>query len=189
MQQDYKPSWIKISLLALGVIALAVGGYFLVKKMFTKPAPKQVYEALVAVTDQKNSDPVEDARSSLKAGDVLVVLPEGHSWSDTEKISYLILKLNLTEEEAQKLLAPETKEAEPKKVEPSDTGKAELSDRQSSALDKQMETARGELVETVRARAYRLKIETLGFDLQKFWENSQQPFQDKTYDWGLAEKK
>jgi len=42
---------------------------------------------------------------------------------------------------------------------------------------------------TPSARAYRLKIETLGFDVQKFRENNQQPFSDKTYDWKLAEKK
>ena len=109
--QKYKPSWIKISLLAAGVTAIATGGFFLVKK-FWPSGPVLTYEALVAVTDQKNSDPVEDAKSSLKAGDVLVILPEGHSWSDTEKISYLILKINLTEDQAQKLLQPEQRKRE-----------------------------------------------------------------------------
>jgi ketol-acid reductoisomerase len=121
---------------------------------------------------------VEDLRSSLKAGDVLVVLPEGHQWSDTEKTSYLLIKMKLTEEEAQKLMQAETKEV---KSSVGEDKKAELSDRQSSALEKRLET--------VRERAYRLKIETLGFDVQKFWENNQQPFQDKVYDWKLAEKK
>ena len=174
----YKPSWIKISLLALGLITVGAGGFFLVKKIFWKPAPTKVYEALVAVTDQKAADPVEDLRSSLKAGDVLVVLPEGHQWSDTEKTSYLLIKIKLTEDEAQKLTQPE--QVERKEAEPSLT---KNSDGSSNSKD------RGPQMETVRARAFRLKIETLGFDVQKFWENPVQPYADKTFDWKLAEKK
>ena len=173
MRKAYKPSWVKIGLLALGVIAIGVGGYFLARKIW-KPAPKQVYEALVMVTDQKNSDPVEDAKSSLKAGDVLVILPEGHSWSDTEKISYLILKMNLTEDQAQKLLQPEQR-------------KRELSSRKSE--NRELSSQESQEMETIRARQYRLKIETLGFDLQKFWENSGQPYADKVFDEKLIEKK
>jgi hypothetical protein len=165
------------------------------------------YELLVAVTDQKASDPAEDLRSALKTGDVMVILPEGHRWSETEKTSYLILKMKLNEEQVLKLTQPETRKVE---LSAEKTKKAELSGRQSSALDEKdrksrmetargervetargerVETARGERVETVRARAYRLKIETLGFDVEKFWENQTQPYQDKIYDWKLAEKK
>lgn len=167
----YKPSWFKISLLALGLIAIIIGGYFLAKKIW-KPAPTKTYEALVAVTDQKASDPAEDLRSSLKAGDVMVVLPEGHQWSDTEKNSYLLIKMKLTEEQAQNLLAPEQKTVK-EEVPSGPDGKKETRERQ----------------DTIRARAYRLKIESLGFDVQKFWENPVQPYADKIFDWKLAEKK
>lgn len=178
MNKDYKPSWIKISLLALALIAVMAGGFFLVKKKLIKSTPTKIYEALVAVTDQKASDPAEDLRSSLKTGDVITILPEGHQWSDTEKTSYLILKLKLTEDQAQKLAQPETKKIDPEK--------AGLSAGQSPALDAKEREPRQE---TVRARQYRLKIETLGFDVQKFWQEQKQPYPDKIFDWKLTEKK
>lgn len=178
MQQPYayKPNWIKISLLALGLAAIITGGFFLAKKIFWKPAPTMVYEALVAVTDQKAGDPAEDLRSSLKAGDVLVILPEGHSWSDTEKNSYLLIKMKLTEEQAKNLTQPEQKER-----------KQEARNTEQKAQSK--EDSGGPQMETIRARAYRLKIETLGFDVQKFWENPVQPYLNQTFDKKLIEKK
>jgi hypothetical protein len=133
----------------------------------------QVYEALVAVTDQKSGDPAEDARANLKAGDVISIRPEGREWSETERISYLIIKLKLKKEDADKLTQAQTKEVkEEKGVKGEEKGK-EMGPRQ----------------ETVRARAYRLKIEKLDFDLQKFWENQRQPYPDKIFDKGLIEKK
>jgi hypothetical protein len=134
-----------------------------------------VYEALVMPKDQTNADPQEDARSSLKAGDVMGIFPEGHVWSDTEKQSYLLLKLTLTDAEAQELTQPQTK-----------SSGSPASDKTLGPPSDGMALA-GKQEETVRARAYRLKIETLQFDPNTIWKA--QPFPDKVFDDKLIEKK
>ncbi len=136
----------------------------------------QVYEALVNIVDQKSNDPVEDSRANLKAGDVIAYFPEGHLWSETERISYLIVKIKLKPDEAAKLTQPQTKEI--KREEAGMKG-------ENGEAPKDM----GPQMETVRARAYRVKIEKLNFDVQKFWENHEQPDQTKIYDGGMIEKK
>jgi len=143
----------------------------------------QVYEALVNIVDQKSSNPVEDARSSLKKGDVIAYFPAGHPWSETEKISYLIIKIKLRPDEAAKLTQPQTKDVKPDtknlpkdKNAPKDMGPP--SDAKALA---------GKQTETVLARQYRLNLPS--FDLQKFWESHQQPFPDKVFDSGIIQKK
>lgn len=64
------------------------------------------FEALVVLRDQHDPDPVEDKRSSLKRGDVLAVRKLPHLWSDTERNSYLIVKIKMTGKEANMLLLP-----------------------------------------------------------------------------------
>lgn len=67
---------------------------------------KAEFEALVVLRDQIASDPEEDRRSSLKRGDVIAVRKLPHLWSDTERVSYLIVKIKMTGKEANSLLAP-----------------------------------------------------------------------------------
>jgi hypothetical protein len=114
---------------------------------------------------------VEDARSSLKKGDVIVYFPEGHAWSGTERISYLIVKLKLRPDEAKKLTEAETKKITPP-APPSP----------SSA-----DATAGKRMETVRARKYRLDLPD--FDVQKFWGDHAQPFEGKVFDGGAIDKK
>jgi hypothetical protein len=156
-------------LLIIGGIVMGIVAW---KKHKTNQLPEnqpQTYEALVMVSDQKVADPVEDARSSLKKGDVIAYFPEGHPWSDTEKISYLIIKIKLKPDEAAKLTQPKTQ-----------PGK---SSGQKGPDGKEMPPQQ----ETVLARQYRLKLPS--FDLQKFWENHEQPFKDKVFDGGMIQKK
>jgi hypothetical protein len=135
----------------------------------------KVYEALVMPKDQTNPDPKEDARSSLKAGDVIGIFPEGHVWSDTERQSYLLLKLTLSDSEVQELTQPQTK--------PSGSPTSE----ESGGPPSDAKALAGKQEETVRARAYRLKIETLQFDPNTIWKA--QPFQGKVFEDKLIEKK
>ena len=96
---------------------------------------------------------------------MIVIFPAGHQWSQTERISYLILNLRITDQEAQELTQPQTKASgSPTAEEPG-----------------------GPQEETVRARAYRLKIETLHFDPNTLWKA--QPFPDRIFDDTLIEKK
>lgn len=126
----------------------------------------EVYEALIQLFDQGSNSPERADSSSLKKGDVVVIFPEKHSWSETEKTSYLILKLKITEEEADRLLQPEIIETQ-------------------ESIDKLTEPQK----KIRRARKYRLKIENIGFDLQKFWNDPVQPNPDEIFSNSLIEEK
>lgn len=67
-----------------------------------------LFEALVVLRDQQYDSPEEDQRSALKRGDVLAVRKAPHVWSDTERASYLIVKIEMTGKEANVLIAPKT---------------------------------------------------------------------------------
>jgi hypothetical protein len=164
----------------LGALVVLVVGTSLGWK-YLKPQPKKVYEALIAVRSQSNSDPVEDAKNSLKAGDVILILPEGHRWSDTEKFSYLLLKMNLTEKEAQTLVSPEEKKAVMPKPK-TDEEKKQAEARKKAEGDRQQ-------METVRARQYRIKLEELDKNFDPNILLERQPYLDKIYDWKIVEKK
>jgi hypothetical protein len=128
---------------------------------------ERIYEALVQPFDQNPDGSGENDPSSLQKGDVIVIFPEGHPWSESEKTSYLILKLKLIESDANKLVEPVRKEVE-----------------QSGD-----EKDRGPRSETVKARKYRIKIESLDYDLQKFWGNPVQPYPNQVFDSGMIEQK
>lgn len=170
----------KKAAIVLGALVVLVVGASLGWK-YLKPQPKKVYEALIAVRSQSNADPVEDAKNSLKAGDVLLLLPEGHKWSETEKVSYLILKMNLTEKEAQTIVSPEEKKAvEPKPT--TDEEKKRAEERKKAEGNRQQ-------METVRARRYRIKLEELDKNFDPNILLERQPYLDKIYDWKIVEKK
>jgi hypothetical protein len=172
-----KKRFFLIILTAMAAIAAAVW----IITAFISPENKvQVYEALVSVIDEKSSDPVEDAKSSMKRGDVLVIFPEGHSWSETEKTSYLILKIRLKKSEADELVQPEIKSVS-KRVAEGGAGKSGglFSAKNKTVMQK----------EIIRPRKYRLKIEELNFDLQKMQTGGGQPFPDKIFDDSLIGKR
>jgi hypothetical protein len=162
----------------LFIIAI-IGGVMLWQKHKDNQNPEnqpQVYEALVNIVDQKTGDPVEDARSSLKKGDVIAYFPEGHSWSDTEKNSYLIIKIKLKTDDAAKLLEAETKEVKEAKPPTTETAEGGLASKEM-----------GPRMETVRARKYFLDLPD--FDTQKFWGDQIQPFADRVFDDAILKKK
>ncbi len=128
---------------------------------------ERIYEALIQPFDQESDSSNNENDTSLKKGDVIVIFPEGHPWSESEKTSYLILKLKLIEDDANKLVEAETEEIQGKESE------------EGRAMERR----------TIRARKYRIKIESLNFDLQKFWENPVQPYPDKVFDSGIIEEK
>ncbi len=135
-----------------------------------KESGDKVYEVLVAVRDQHNSDPEEDKKSSMKKGYVIGVYDDGHNWSETERKSYLILKMRLSEKEKSKLTEPvkvkKKKEEKEKKTEESNPV---------------------ENMEMVGIRKYKINLEKIGFaDPKKLLE--EQPFQDKIFDWKIVEK-
>jgi hypothetical protein len=121
----------------------------------------------VQVRDQSAPSSVEDAQSSLKVGDVIAIFPAGHQWSETEKISYLLIKLRISEKEMQELTQPQTTEA-----------KAPAG---PDGSDQPMEQ------QIVRARMYRLKTETLKINPDNLYKG--QPYESKIFSSSLIEKK
>ena len=87
------------------LLCLLIGwGIYVAAKKIIDYYATTIYEAAIIVRDQYNSDPIEDARSSLKIGDVLALKPEGHSWSEIERVSYLIIKMELNKSQAGKIM-------------------------------------------------------------------------------------
>ncbi len=173
--------------LAAGAVVLIIALGVFVKIKYFPPAPKKVYEVAVMVRSQHNSDPAEDARTSLKKGDVVVVQPVGHKWSRTERISYLILKMNLTEKQKQKLTQPQEKEIKFKDLPKEEQKRIEEEKKRAKAEGRkyQPEPRR----QTLRARAYRINLEKYFPKLKPNDLLKGQPYLDKVYDWKIVQKK
>jgi len=178
----------KRNLVIIGVILVLTVAVVAVKKIWFKAAPKELYQAAIMVRSQSNKDPLEDKKTSLKAGDVLSVQDAEHRWSKTESISYLILKMELTEEQKQKLTQAEEREI------PED----EMSVEELQRIEEEKQRAREEnreyepepRTETLRAREYFVDLaqkEFAGFKPLDLYNG--QPFQEKVYDWRIVEKK
>ena len=186
LEKVKKISLKKAAVFGIILVILAVGVYFAATKIF-KPAPKKVYEVAVVVRSQNNPDPEEDRRTSLKAGDVLVVQDEGHNWSRTERISYLILKMNLTEDQKIKLTAPQEKEIKFRDL--PEEEKKRIEEEKKRAKEEGREYREEPHRETLRARAYRINLKKYFPEFKPTDLLSGQPYLDKVYDWGIVEKK
>lgn len=178
----------KLIIIAVAVIVIVVAGATIFKKGF-KASPKAFYEVAVMVRSQVSSDPVEDAKSSLKAGDVIVIQNEGHNWSASEKISYLILKMELTEEQKEKLMAPKVRIRD----------KSELSEEERKMVEeeeKQMEESKERdknfvperLRETLILREYQIDFSKLPEFSADGLMNGQ-PFLEEVYGWSIVKRK
>ncbi|EKE21466.1 MAG: hypothetical protein ACD_7C00229G0001, partial [uncultured bacterium] len=94
---------------------------------------------------------------------------------DTEKFSYLILKIKLNEKEAQKIVEPVEKEID----------KKTLSEEQKKMMkeEKNPQTQK----EVVAARKYKIDLEKIGFsDPNSLLKG--QPFEGRVFGWGIVEK-
>ncbi len=126
---------------------------------------EEIWQTLVVIRDQKNADPVEDLRSSLKRGDVIVVRNENHQWSKTELVSYLIVKIRAKPNEIIKLLEPLEKEIDQK--------------NENNELKK----------EVIVARRYKIDLEKTGFSGDQVING--QPLLDRVFNFNelVIEKK
>ena len=135
----------------------------------------KTYQILVAVYDEKNSNPIEDKKSSMKKGYVIGVYGESHEWSDTEKFSYLILKIKLNEKEAQKIVEPVEKEIDKKTL--SEEQKKMMKEEKNPEVQK----------EVVAARKYKIDLEKIGFsDPNSLLKG--QPFEGRVFGWEVVTK-
>ncbi|MBT3356537.1 hypothetical protein HN399_04290 [bacterium] len=178
----YKIDYKKLGLLFGGLllmIALVYGGIWFFRSR--DGGEIKVYDAVIQLRDRTNSDPEEDARNSAKKGDVILVRETGKEWSTTEKVSYLIIKMKLSEKEAQKIVQPKTKKLSKDEAKE----KGVVNDEMLKEMEK--EELNQALTQAVIFREYRVKIEDMDFDLMKVREA--QPFPDKEFDWEIVEKK
>lgn len=172
-QIDKKALAIRIIFFLL-IGAIAWGAFFWLKKGDGEQISGEVktWDVLVQTKDQTNPNPDEDARSSFKAGDVVLVRESGREWTTIEKSSYLILKMKLTAEQAQKLTQPETIELSEKEA----LEQGILSEEMKKELPK--EELEQMLKKEVRARMYRI-------DLDKIDSSDK----EKEYEWKVVEEK
>ncbi len=181
-----KPKKVIIFLLLLVVIITVV---FVSKKYIFKNEPKEIYEVAIMVRSQKASDPKEDARSSLKKGDVLLAKKDGGKWSRTEKVSYLILKMNLTAKQFQKITEPVekglTKDEIKKEMEQFKKGREDILEEELEKYKEELKQRR----EIVIMRKYRINMEKYFPDFKANDLIKGQPFDGEVFDWKIVEKK
>jgi len=174
----------RLILFILVILALAValiwGIFWGVNKLFFHGklgdnGPIKTYQVLVSIRDNTMPDPIEDKKTGIKKGYALGLYPEDHEWSDTEKISFLILKMKLNETQASEIMAPVEKDIDPKT----------LPKEQQEQL-KQDKNAPPQK-ETIAARMYKINLDKIGFsDPNSLLKG--QPFQDKVFGWEIVEK-
>ncbi|MBN2831568.1 MAG: DUF2341 domain-containing protein [Candidatus Omnitrophica bacterium] len=99
----------------------------------------ELYDIVIKLGDNVSANAQEDSRACYKEGDIVVVRPAGHVWSETERASFLIVQAYLTAGEAAKLTMPYR----------IDTGRVDESGRP--------------IMETLRRRAKRIDLSKLGF--------------------------
>lgn len=167
----------KIIIKSVIILAVVVAGFFLAYRIWFY-SPVHIYEVAVQVRDQINPNAAEDAKTSLKKGDVIVVLPEGHKWSDTEKISYLLLKMRISEKQAEALVSADAVE---KKVE------VPVGPDGPSVGSGQAKKEKQTQAEVRRTRLYRIKTEELKINADDLLVA--QPYLRRVFDWNIVEQK
>jgi len=135
----------------------------------------KTYQVLVSIYDNTMPDPVEDKKTAIKKGYALGLYPEDHEWSDTEKVSFLILKMKLNETQAAEIMAPVEKDINIKT----------LPKEEQERLKKEKDAPPQK--ETIAARKYKINLEKIGFsDPNSLLKG--QPFTDKVFGWEIVEK-
>jgi len=164
-------------ILIIIILVIAYGIYWGIKK-WTDGGEVKTYQALITVYDEKNKDPIEDKKSSMKKGYVIGLYPEDHQWSKTEEISYLILKIKLNEKQAQKIIEPIEEKIDIKT----------LSQEEQEIIKKEKkEKTYQEQKNTVSIRKYKIDLEKIDFSDSNILLTSQ-PFKDQIFDWKAVGK-
>jgi len=148
----------RIVILSAAAVAVLAGGFFGFWRYqkYQKENPFGVWETLVVLRSQEGAaSDEEDAKNNLKRGDVTAVRAAGHSWSQAEYKSYLLVKIEGRKNEVEKLLEPLEKDVEKK--------------------DGQEQPER----EVIRLRRYQLNLDKIGFSGDQVV--SGQPVEDKIF--------
>ncbi len=167
------------------ILIVVLGVLWLAKKYLFKTAPKSLYDVAVVVRDQRSSD----GGQSLKVGDVLLTKEDGHKWSKTERISYLILKMNLTKEQSEKLSKAKdrklTKDEKVKEIEQFKANRDDMPEEELKMFEEELEQRR----ETILMREYRINMEKKFPDFRANDLINGHPFDGEIFDWGIVKKR
>ena len=161
-----------IKVVGVAVVFLALAFFIFQRWFYTDDG---FYEVAVLFKDQGSG--VDD----LKAGDVALIKEAGQDWSNTEKISYLLLKMEINEDQSKTLLEPEVKRLSEEEV----LADGLISEEALASMSE--EDKKKFFTEVIQARRYRIKIEELDFDPMKI--RNSQPFPRKRFDWSIVEEK
>jgi len=171
-----KISYKKVTILFLTLVLIISGAVWIFIKIYKGNFGEELntYKILVTVRDQKNADPEEDKRNSMKKGFVIGVYDKEHIWSQTERVSYLILKIELTDKQKEKIIKPIEKKTKQKK----------LSEEEKKMVEISGEDSKKEIIEI---RKYKINLDEIGFDNPNILLE-RQPFENKVFNWRIVEK-
>jgi len=169
--------YLQLAILIIVLASIFYGIYWGIKR-WTNGGEIKTYQALVAVYDEKNKDPIEDKKSSMKKGYVIGLYPEDHQWSKTEEVSYLILKIKLNEKQVQKIVESIEENVDTKT----------LSEEEQEMIKKEKKDGNyQEQKNVVSIRRYKINLDKIGFSDPNSLLNGQ-PLKDKVFDWEIVEK-
>ena len=181
-----EPKKIIVPILIILVILLSL---WLITKIFSDDAEKFNYDVLVIVKKPMGAD--KNSKSRLEVGDVLLTKKgETIVWSKGELGTYLILKMNLSKEQAEKLTMPIDRELskEEKEKELEKYKKAigeDVVDEESLVMYKEELDNRRI---TIKQRQYHIDLEEFE-DFNPKDLRYGQPYPDEIFDWKIVDKK
>lgn len=140
--------WVMVLFLTLSI---AVIFFWKTRENRREKSDKIIYEAMVQTQGRDKYETVEERSTFLENGDVVVIYPEGHSWTDSER-EKLIIKLEITAQQAQSLMEADVTETE-------DTKAKQDSAQALSFIAKRKKVN--------ALRKYRIKLKDIGWNSQK----------------------
>ena len=169
--------------LVLAIIILVTA--FLAFKKFYKPEELKSYEALVSIREMSGAGSAEEkARSTMYPGDVIAIKEGAGNWSTTERVSYLIVKLNLKPSQAEKLTRALTEKPSSDSVEVEIKRFKESSpELKKEDIERFEEEAKNRDI-TLKQREYRINLKKIlpeNFDPNTLVNG--QPTEGKTFGW------
>lgn len=148
--------------------------YLINKKFYLNVGAEEKIYSVAVIVSADGSDP----KTNHQPGDVIVVQEENYQWSDIDKKAYLILKMRLTGDQANKLVIPKEKEIE------ENTLSEEVRKQRQEGRDREENVAPAK--EYISLREYRIKMNKFKkVTLEKL--QKEQPYPDKIFNWSIVE--
>ena len=172
----------KIIIVGIIIFIIILGFLSLGKKDKTIQS-QEYYEAAVIIEDSKYD---KNPKSMKKIGDVIVIQNKDYKWSEIDRTKYLILKMDIDEDERKQLIIPGGKEIRFNDL--SDEEKENIKEREKLAKENGEEYEYEPNINISAARKYAINLDKVG-DIKDIDLSKGQPFFDKIYTWKIVEKR